>query len=49
MSVLLIANIGTTASEFSGIATSFEIFGISKYVAVPIMLKRIMERLKSSF
>ena len=37
MSVLLIANIGTTASEFSGIATSFEIFGISKYVSVPIM------------
>jgi NRAMP (natural resistance-associated macrophage protein)-like metal ion transporter len=37
MSVLLIANIGTTASEFSGIATSFEIFGVSKYIAVPIM------------
>ena len=37
MIVLLIANIGTTASEFSGIATSFEIFGISKFIAVPIM------------
>ena len=37
MSVLLIANIGTTASEFSGIATSFEIFGVSKYIAVPTM------------
>lgn len=37
MIVLLIANIGTTASEFSGIATSFEIFGVSKYIAVPIM------------
>lgn len=37
MIVLLIANIGTTASEFSGIATSFEIFGVSKFVAVPIM------------
>lgn len=37
MSVLLIANIGTTASEFSGIATSFEIFGVSKFIAVPIM------------
>lgn len=36
MSVLLIANIGTTASEFSGIATSFEIFGVSKYISVPI-------------
>ncbi|AET70947.1 Mn2+/Fe2_ transporter, NRAMP family [Desulfosporosinus orientis DSM 765] len=37
MSVLLIANLGTTVSEFSGIATSFEIFGISKYLSVPIM------------
>jgi Mn2+/Fe2+ NRAMP family transporter len=36
MAVLLIANIGTTASEFSGIATSFEIFGLSKYFTVPI-------------
>ncbi|HWQ43910.1 MAG TPA: Nramp family divalent metal transporter [Desulfosporosinus sp.] len=37
MSVLLIANLGTTASEFSGIATSLEIFGISKYLSVPAM------------
>ncbi|HBV86675.1 MAG TPA: Mn transporter [Desulfosporosinus sp.] len=37
MSVLMIANLGTTASEFSGIATSFEIFGVSKYISVPIM------------
>jgi NRAMP (natural resistance-associated macrophage protein)-like metal ion transporter len=37
MIVLLIANIGTTASEFSGIATSFEMFGIHKLIAVPIM------------
>jgi len=37
MAVLLIANIGTTASEFSGIATSFEIFGVSKYLSVPIV------------
>lgn len=37
MAVLIIANLGTTASEFSGIATSFEIFGVSKYVSVPIM------------
>jgi len=36
MVVLLVANIGTTASEFSGIATSFEIFGVSKYVSVPL-------------
>ena len=37
MSVLLIANLGTTVSEFSGIATSFEIFGITKYISVPAM------------
>ncbi|HEY3426382.1 MAG TPA: Nramp family divalent metal transporter, partial [Negativicutes bacterium] len=37
MIVLLIANIGTTASEFSGIATSFEIFGVSKYLSVPLV------------
>jgi Mn2+/Fe2+ NRAMP family transporter len=37
MAVLSLANIATTASEFSGIATSYEIFGISKYISVPIM------------
>ncbi|MHB1651226.1 MAG: Nramp family divalent metal transporter [Desulfitobacteriaceae bacterium] len=37
MSVLLVANLGTTVSEFSGIATSFEIVGVSKYFSVPIM------------
>ncbi len=36
MLVLLVANIGTTISEFSGIATSLEIFGISKYISVPL-------------
>ncbi|MBB5337292.1 Nramp family divalent metal transporter [Pectinatus brassicae] len=37
MIVLFIANIGTTASEFSGIATSFEMFGVHKAIAVPVM------------
>lgn len=36
MAVLLIANIGTTASEFSGIASSFEMFGIHKMITVPL-------------
>ena len=36
MAVLLIANLGTTVSEFSGIATSFEVFGVSKYLSVPL-------------
>ena len=33
--ILLFANIATTVSEFSGIASSFEVFSISKYVIVP--------------
>lgn len=33
---LLINNMGTTVAEFAGIAASMEIFGISKYVSVPI-------------
>ncbi len=37
MGVLLVANLGTTISEFSGIATSFEILGVSKYISVPVM------------
>lgn len=57
MAILIIANLGTTASEFSGIATSFEIFGISKYVSVPIMavliwwlvLKASYERIEKIF
>jgi len=57
MTVLLIANIGTTASEFSGIATSFEIFGVSKYISVPLaavliwwlVLKANYERIEKIF
>lgn len=30
------ANIGTTAAEFAGIAAGFEIFGVSRYISVPI-------------
>ncbi|MDU2065418.1 MAG: divalent metal cation transporter [Sporomusaceae bacterium] len=33
---LLLADLGNTVSEFAGIAASTEIFGISKYIAVPI-------------
>lgn len=36
MITLLIANYGNTVSEFAGIAASMEIFGISKYIAVPV-------------
>lgn len=37
MVVLLIANIATTVAEFAGIAASMEIFGLSKYLTVPLM------------
>lgn len=37
MLLFLIANIGTTASEFSGIVLSFTFFSLSKYIAVPLV------------
>ncbi len=37
MLALVVANLGTTAAEFAGIAASFSLFGVSKYVIVPIM------------
>lgn len=36
MGALLFSNIGNTVSEFSGVAASLEIYGISKYTSVPI-------------
>ena len=33
---LIIADIGNTATEFAGVAGSMQIFGISKYIAVPL-------------
>jgi len=36
MLTLLVANLGTIVAEFAGIASSLSIFGISKYIAVPI-------------
>lgn len=36
MAILLLSNIGNTMTEFSGVAASLEIFGVSKYVSVPI-------------
>src|ERR1035437_6556276 len=34
---LLVADIGNTTTEFAGVAGSMEVFGISKYIAVPIV------------
>jgi len=36
MIALLLTNMGNSVSEFAGIAASLEIFGISRYVSVPI-------------
>lgn len=36
MLALLIGNVATTFSEFAGIASGMEMFGVSKYVSVPI-------------
>jgi Mn2+/Fe2+ NRAMP family transporter len=36
MIALLVANTGTTLSEFAGIAAGMELFGVSRYVSVPI-------------
>lgn len=33
---LLLADIGNTATEFAGVAGSLEIFGVSKYISVPV-------------
>lgn len=36
MLAMLIANLGTVTAEYAGVASSFEIFGISKYIVVPL-------------
>jgi len=35
MLIMLVANLGTITAEFAGIASSFEIIGVSKYIVVP--------------
>src|SRR6185369_10954066 len=37
MAVLLIANVANTVAEFAGAGAATEIFGISRYVAVPVV------------
>jgi Mn2+/Fe2+ NRAMP family transporter len=34
--VLLVANLANTVSEFAGVAASMEIFGVSKFISVPV-------------
>lgn len=37
MLTLLVANLGTTAAEFSGVAGAAELFGVPRYVGVPVV------------
>jgi Mn2+/Fe2+ NRAMP family transporter len=37
MAILLIANVANTVAEFSGAAAALEIFGVSRYLVVPIV------------
>lgn len=36
MVALLVTNLGNTMAEFAGVAASLEIFGLSKYISVPV-------------
>jgi NRAMP (natural resistance-associated macrophage protein)-like metal ion transporter len=36
IAVLVVANLGTTCAEFVGIAAGFELFGVSRYLSVPV-------------
>jgi Mn2+/Fe2+ NRAMP family transporter len=36
LGIFVIANLANTVSEFAGVAASMEIFGVSKYVSVPV-------------
>ncbi len=36
MGLLLVANLGTTVAQFAGIAASGELFGVTKYITVPL-------------
>ena len=36
LAALVVANIGTTCAEFAGIAAGFELFGVNRYISVPV-------------
>jgi NRAMP (natural resistance-associated macrophage protein)-like metal ion transporter len=38
MMLLFVANAGLTVSEFAGVGASMELFGVSRYIAVPVVL-----------
>src|SRR5512136_1350825 len=37
LGILMFANLANTVSEFAGVAASMEVFGVSKYISVPIV------------
>ena len=37
LGILVLANLANTVSEFAGVAASLEIFGVSKYISVPLV------------
>ncbi len=37
LGILLFANLANTVSEFAGVAASMEIFGVNKYISVPLV------------
>ena len=41
MALLFVANAGLTVSEFAGVGASMELFGVSRYIAVPLALAGI--------
>lgn len=42
MILLVITNLGNTIAEFAGIAASLEIFGVSRYLAIPFGIMFLM-------
>lgn len=42
MIMLIFTNLGNSLSEFAGIAASLEIFGISRYIAIPLSILFLM-------
>ena len=42
MLILLVANVVTTIAEFAGVAAASEIFGVSRYIAVPIAVALVL-------
>ncbi len=50
MAMLLVANLGTTCAELAGVAAGFELFGVNRYLSVPLVTVGVcLLMLKGSF